>query len=42
MNVFDIIKKGKEGVDWYLCLLSVWEKVFGKYLEIKEFEENIW
>lgn len=40
-NASDIIKKGKEGVDWYSRLLSAREKVLGKHSEIKELEENI-
>lgn len=40
-NASDVIKQGKEGVDWYSRLLSARENVLGKHLEIKELEENI-
>lgn len=37
----DVIKKGKEGVDWYMRLLNAREKVLSKHSEIKELEGDI-
>lgn len=40
-NASDVIKKGKEAVDWYMRLLNAREKVLSKHSEIKELEGNI-
>lgn len=37
----DVIKKGKEGVDWYMRLLNARGKVLSKHSEIKELEGDI-